>query len=177
MLESAISPSQGLRIWPLNYAMDIIRLYSPIIVKNKSRGSRRLSDSQKREVFFETFNSRLAELENRRLPDSPSRRVFFRLRISPRSRSQNRNASKCRVRDQFRTGLCKNLGKSASLPCSFNLDHHLLLAFQNPYAISRKENWKHLEKTSEDYIKYSHISIYSAIPTRVHIHWLPKNRY
>jgi hypothetical protein len=55
-----------------------------------------------------------------RLPDSASRGVVFRLRISPRIRSQNRNGSKCSVRDLCRTDLCKNPRKSASLPCPFN---------------------------------------------------------
>ncbi len=54
------------------------------------------------------------------LPDSPIWGVVFRLRISPRIRRQNRNDSKCSVRDLCRTGLCKNLRKSASLPCPFN---------------------------------------------------------
>ncbi len=49
-----------------------------------------------------------------------SRGVVFRLRISPRIRSQNRNGSKCSVRDLCPTDLCKNLGKSASSPCPFN---------------------------------------------------------
>jgi hypothetical protein len=54
-----------------------------------------------------------------RLPDSASRGVVFRIRISPRSRSQNLNGSKCSVRDLCRTDFCKNPRKSASLPCPF----------------------------------------------------------
>jgi hypothetical protein len=62
-----------------------------------------------------------------RLPDSASRGVVFQLRISPRIRSQNRNGSKCSVRDLCRTDLCKNPRKSASLPCPFNLWSLLIL--------------------------------------------------
>jgi len=76
----------------------------------------------------ESATPRLAESESRQLPDSPSRRVVFRLRISPRIRSQNRNCSKCSVRDQCRTDFCKNTSKSASLPCPFN--YETFLAFQ-----------------------------------------------
>jgi hypothetical protein len=54
------------------------------------------------------------------LPDSASRGVVFRLRISPRIRCQNRNGSKCSVRDLCRNDLCKHPRKSASLPCPFN---------------------------------------------------------
>ncbi len=43
----------------------------------------------------------------------------FRLRLSPRIRSQNRIGLKFSVRDLCRTNLCKNIGKSASLPCPF----------------------------------------------------------
>ncbi len=70
---------------------------------------------------------RLTESESQRLPDSRSRRVtdlssrgvVFPLRISPQIPSQNRNGSKCSVRDLRRTDLCKNPQKSASLPCPF----------------------------------------------------------
>jgi hypothetical protein len=58
-----------------------------------------------------------------RLPDSPSRGVVSRLRISPPIWSQNRNGSKCSVMDLCQTGLCKNPGKSASLPCPFQKRH------------------------------------------------------
>ncbi len=54
-----------------------------------------------------------------RFPDSASQGVVFRLRISLRIWSQNRNCSKCSVRDLCRTDLCKNPRKSASLPCPF----------------------------------------------------------
>jgi hypothetical protein len=53
------------------------------------------------------------------LPNSASRGVVFRLRISPRIQSQNRNGSKCSVRDLCRTDFCKNPRKSALLPCPF----------------------------------------------------------
>jgi hypothetical protein len=59
------------------------------------------------------------ESESRRLRVSLSRGVVFRIGISPRIRSQNRNGSKCSVRDLCRTDLCKNLGKSGSFPCLF----------------------------------------------------------
>ncbi len=51
------------------------------------------------------------------LDDSPMRGVDFRLQISPRIQSQNRNGSNSSVRDPWRTGLCKNIGKTGSLPC------------------------------------------------------------
>jgi hypothetical protein len=56
-----------------------------------------------------------------RLPDSPIREVVFRIRIFPRIRSQNRNGSKCSVRDLGQSDLCKNLGKFGSLPCPFKV--------------------------------------------------------
>jgi hypothetical protein len=65
-----------------------------------------------------------SNLQSQRLLESRNRRVVFRLRISPRIQSQNWNGSKCSVRvlrDQCQTDLCKNLGKSASLLCPFNL--------------------------------------------------------
>jgi hypothetical protein len=52
-------------------------------------------------------------------PDSASRGVVFRLRISLRIRSQNRNCSKCTVKDLSRTDLCKNPRISSSLPYPF----------------------------------------------------------
>jgi hypothetical protein len=55
------------------------------------------------------------------LVDSPKRVFIFRIRISPRIRSQNRNSSKCSVRDLCQSDLCKNLGKFSSLPCPFKL--------------------------------------------------------
>ncbi len=60
--------------------------------------------------FWTSATPRLAESESRRLPDSSSRQVVFQLQISPQIRSQNRNGSKCSVRDQCQTDLCKNLG-------------------------------------------------------------------
>jgi hypothetical protein len=69
----------------------------------------------------ESSTPRIVESESRRLPVSLSRGVVFRLWISPRIRSQNRNGSKCSVRDLCRTDLCKNLGNSGSFPCPFNL--------------------------------------------------------
>jgi hypothetical protein len=54
------------------------------------------------------------------LPDSPMRGVVFRIQISPRIWSQNRNSSKCSVRDLGQNDLCKNLRKFSSLPCPFN---------------------------------------------------------
>ncbi len=60
----------------------------------------------------------------------PSRGVVFRLRISPRIRSQNRNGSKCSVRDLCRTDLCKNPRKSASLPCPFRYADNVQQYFQ-----------------------------------------------
>ncbi len=68
---------------------------------------------------------RIVESESRRLPVSLSRGVVFRIRISPRIRSQNRNGSKCSVRDLCQTDLCKNLGKFGSLPCPFNMSTSL----------------------------------------------------
>jgi len=51
------------------------------------------------------------------LVDSPIWGVVFQIRISPRIRNQNRNGSKCSVRDISQSDLCKNLGKFGSLPC------------------------------------------------------------
>ncbi len=45
--------------------------------------------------------------------------MVFRIWISLRIRSQNRNGSKCSVRDLGQSDLCKNLGKFGSLPCPF----------------------------------------------------------
>ncbi len=64
---------------------------------------------------------RVVDTESRRLPVSLSRGIIFRIGISPRIRSQNRNGSKCSVRDLCRTDLCKNLGKFGSLPCLFKI--------------------------------------------------------
>ncbi len=62
-----------------------------------------------------------------RLPDSPIRGVVFRTQISLRIRSQNRNGSKCSVRDLGQSDLCKNLGKFGLLPFPFKvLDHYCL---------------------------------------------------
>ena len=71
-------------------------------------GSQRLSDSPMRGSF-------LLNIQKPRLVGES----FFRLRISPQIRSQNWNGSTCSVRDLCQTDLCKNLGKSASLPCPF----------------------------------------------------------
>ncbi len=111
-----------------------------VIEKLGESGSRWLSDSARvadsltRQVRESTtlrlidegsflFKHSIAESENQRvvprLTKSESRRVVFRLRISPRIRSQNQNGTKCSVRDLCQTDLCKNLGKSASLPCPF----------------------------------------------------------
>ncbi len=54
-----------------------------------------------------------------RLTDSAIGGVVFWFRISPWIRSQNRNGSKCSLRDLCQTCLCKNPRKSASLPCPF----------------------------------------------------------
>ncbi len=54
-----------------------------------------------------------------RLPDSPMRGVDFWIWISPRIRSQNRNGLKGSVRDLGLSDLCKNIGKTGSLPCPF----------------------------------------------------------
>jgi hypothetical protein len=54
-----------------------------------------------------------------RLPDSMSQGVDFRLRISPRIRNQNLNGWKGSIRDLYQTDLCKNIGKTGSLPCPF----------------------------------------------------------
>jgi hypothetical protein len=51
-----------------------------------------------------------------RLTDAVSR---FRIWISPRIRSQNRNGLKGNVRDLGKSDLCKNIGKTGSLPCPF----------------------------------------------------------
>ncbi len=53
------------------------------------------------------------------LPDSPMRGVDFLIQISPRIRSQNRNGLKASVRDLGQSDLCKNIGKTCSLPCPF----------------------------------------------------------
>ncbi len=53
------------------------------------------------------------------LGNSKSRGVDFRIRISQRFRRQNRNGSKCSVRDLCQTDLYKNIGKNGSLPCPF----------------------------------------------------------
>ncbi len=52
-------------------------------------------------------------------PLSPMRGVSFRIRISPRIRSQNRHGLKSSVRDLGQSDLCKNIGKTGSLPCPF----------------------------------------------------------
>ncbi len=64
--------------------------------------------------------------------------LVFRLRISPRIRSQNRNGSKCSARDLCRTDLCKNLGKSASLPCPFNLQIYVRVMPQKHTAWNKR---------------------------------------
>ncbi len=51
----------------------------------------------------ESLTPRIIESESRRLPVLLSRGVVLRIRISPRIRSQNRNGSKCSVRDLCRT--------------------------------------------------------------------------
>jgi hypothetical protein len=47
------------------------------------------------------------------------RGVDFRIQISLRTRSQNRNGLKGNVRDLGQSDLCKNIGKTGSLPCPF----------------------------------------------------------
>jgi hypothetical protein len=86
---------------------------------NESSASRRVGDSLTR-LVGKSLTPRVGKSESRRLPGSASRGVVFRLRSSPRIRSQNRNGSKCTVKDLCRTDLCKNPRKSASLPCPFN---------------------------------------------------------
>jgi hypothetical protein len=47
------------------------------------------------------------------------RGVNFRILISPRIRSQNLNSLKGSVRNLGQSDLCKNIGKTGSLPCPF----------------------------------------------------------
>jgi hypothetical protein len=81
---------------------------------------RRVVDSPYRWVG-ESLTPRIVDTEGRRLPVSLSRGVVFRIRISSRIWSQNRNGSKCSVRDLCRTDLYKNLWKSGLFPCPFNI--------------------------------------------------------
>ncbi len=46
----------------------------------------------------------------------------FTKKISPHIRSKNRNGWNSNVRDPCRTDLCKNVGKTGSLPCPFNIE-------------------------------------------------------
>jgi hypothetical protein len=79
-----------------------------------------------------------------RLGESASRGVVFRLRISPRIRSQNRNGSKCSVRDLCRTDLCKNPRKSASLPCPFK---RLLCNFNKNFGCRYLDSWRKFSRS------------------------------
>jgi hypothetical protein len=60
----------------------------------------RLNDTWSRRLSVSTIRG---VDDSRRLPVSLSLGVVFRIRISPRIRSQNRNGSKCSVRDLCRT--------------------------------------------------------------------------
>jgi hypothetical protein len=125
-------------------------LVTPWLPESDSRRppSRRVSDSPTRQVgestalrlpekgsFFLTFNIAFSDSPSQGVVDSQTRPVkesatarlaelascFSITNIFLRIRSQNRNGSKCSVRDQCQTDLRKNLGKSASLPCPFKV--------------------------------------------------------
>jgi len=96
-----------------------------------------------------------------RLPDSASRGVVFRLRISPRIRSQNRNGSKCSVRNLGRTDLCKNPRKSASLPCPFNLGRCVLISMSQTYI-----SFISLRISDPDVQRYYHMLFLSSVGSK-----------
>ncbi len=79
--------------------------------------SRRLPDSPSRRVS-NSPTRRVAESESRRLAESVSR--FSIMNISANSKPKA-ECSKATVRDLWGPNFCKNLRKSASLTCPFNL--------------------------------------------------------
>ncbi len=67
--------------------------------------------------YGESPTPRIVESESRWLCVSPIRRVDFGIWISPRIQSKNRNGLKGSVRNLGQSDLCKNIGKTGSLPC------------------------------------------------------------
>ncbi len=88
--------------------------------------------------YGESVTPHITDTRSRRLPVSLIRGVVFQIGISPRIRSQNRT-----VRDPCQTDLCKNVGKTSSLPCLFNIESgrfasKIIFFISNVFASIRK---------------------------------------
>ncbi len=90
-------------------------------------------------------NRRVGDLSIPRLAESAS--CFSITNISENSKPKS-DGLKCSVRDQCRTDLCKNLGKSASLPCPFKITvWRVILRGLAPRSLPIVRGWLLFERT------------------------------